>query len=139
MRTMLLEITPARMLLSQALSRLTPNAVFWPTSPLRLTHLPDPPLPPGWVRVRNRLCGICGSDLHQLYLDVGLDVAPAALPTHRRIFLGHEMVGSVTEVGAGVAGWSVGDRVVRWGRMDDCRARGRGHSAPLRPRPPRVM
>ncbi len=139
MRTMLLEITPARMLLSQALSRLTPSAVFWPSSPLRLAHLPDPPLPPGWARVRNHLCGICGSDLHQLYLDVGLDVAPAALPTHRRIFLGHEMVGSVTEIGAGVEHVRVGDRVVRWGRMDDCRARGRDPLCPACARGHRVL
>jgi threonine dehydrogenase-like Zn-dependent dehydrogenase len=77
------------------------------------------------VRVRNRLCGICGSDLHQIFLDTGLDVAPLALPAHRRIYLGHEMVGRVTEMGPEAGGIQLGDRVVRWGRADDCLARGR--------------
>ncbi len=31
--------------------------------PLRLVDLPDPEPPPGWVRVRVRLSGVCGSDL----------------------------------------------------------------------------
>ncbi len=46
-------------------------------------------------------------------------------PSHRRTYLGHEMVGEVIEVGDDVTGLTVGDRVVRWGRADDCRARGR--------------
>ncbi len=31
--------------------------------PLRLVDLPEPEPPPGWVRARVRLAGICGSDL----------------------------------------------------------------------------
>ena len=34
---------------------------------------------PDWVRVRNRPCGICGSDLHQLFVDAGLDEATASV------------------------------------------------------------
>ncbi|MBC7224108.1 MAG: zinc-binding dehydrogenase, partial [Anaerolineae bacterium] len=61
----------------------------------------------------------------QVFLDVGLDVAPAALPSHQRTYLGHEMVGEVVELGPAVEGFALGDRVVRWGRGHDCRARGR--------------
>lgn len=126
MKTMVLDISVPRFVLTRLLGRAWPGAYFVSTSPLRLVELPDPPLPaPDWVRVRNRLCGICGSDLHQLYLDAGLDVAPAALPSHRRAYLGHEMVGEIVEVGRNAAGFQLGDRVVRWGRADDCRARGR--------------
>jgi len=126
MRTMVLELSVPRILLTRLLGRVSRAAYFWPTSPLRLIDLPDPPLlAPGWVRVRNRLCGVCGSDLHQIFLDAGLDVAPVALPSHRRTYLGHEMVGEVIEVGDVGTGLDVGDRVVRWGRADDCRARGR--------------
>ncbi|RME40306.1 MAG: hypothetical protein D6796_17370, partial [Caldilineae bacterium] len=108
--------------------------------PLHLSILPDPPLPrPDWVRVQNRLCGICGSDLHQIFLDTGLDVAPVALPAHRRIYLGHEMVGVVTETGAAVTGLSVGERVVRWGRANDCRARGLADLCPPCRRGHRVL
>jgi len=123
---MVLDVSIPRILFTRILGRVSKAAYFAPTSPLRVIDLPDPPLPaPDWVRVRNRMCGICGSDLHQLFLDAGLDVAPVALPAHRRIYLGHEMVGDVVEIGEAVEDLEVGERVVRWGRADDCRARGR--------------
>jgi threonine dehydrogenase-like Zn-dependent dehydrogenase len=150
MRTMVLELSVPRYVLTRLLGRVSRAAYFGPTSPLRLIDLPDPPLPPaGWVRVRNHLCGICGSDLHQLFLDAGLDVAPVALPSHQRTYLGHEMVGDIVEVSVGVTGLAplrsatgtlaVGDRVVRWGRADDCRARGRQDLCPACARGHRVL
>lgn len=140
MQTMFLEVTPARMVLTKALGRLGPAAYFGPTSPLHLVDLPDPPLPtPNWVRVRNRMCGICGSDLHQIFLDVSLDVAPTALPAHHRNYLGHEMVGEIVEVGEGVTELVLGERVVRWGRGDDCRAQGREELCPACARGHRVL
>ena len=140
MRTLYLEVTPARFLSTRALGKLWPGAYFSPISPLHLAETPDPPLPsPAWARVRNRLCGVCGSDLHQLFLDADLDIAPAALPSHRRIYLGHEMVGEITELGAEVTGLEVGQRVVRWGRGDDCRARGRKELCPACQRGHRVL
>ena len=126
MQTIYLELTPTRFLLTRLLGRLSRQAYFSAFSPVRYAEIPDPPLPsPNWVRVRNRMCGICGSDLHQIFLDADLDVAPAALPSHRRSYLGHEMVGEIVEVGDAIDGFAVGDRVVRWGRADDCIARGR--------------
>ena len=140
MRTMHLDVTPIRFVLTKTLGKLTHAAFFWPTAPLHLSEMPDPPLPdPSWVRVQNRICGICGSDLHQLYLDASLDVAPTALPTHNRIYLGHEMVGEVTEIGDQVIGLRLGDRVVRWGRADDCRARGLNELCPACQRGHRVL
>jgi threonine dehydrogenase-like Zn-dependent dehydrogenase len=140
MRTMVLDVSVPRIVLTRLLGRLTRAAYFAPTSPLRLVDLPEPPLPaPNWVRVRNRLCGICGSDLHQLFVDASLDVAPVALPSHRRVFLGHEMVGDVVEVTGSAPGFAVGDRVVRWGRADDCRARGRTELCPACARGHRVL
>jgi threonine dehydrogenase-like Zn-dependent dehydrogenase len=136
---MVLDVSVPRMLLTRALGRISRRAYFGPVSPLRVVELPDPPLPaPGWVRVRNRLCGICGSDLHQLFLDASLDVAPVALPTHQRTYLGHEMVGEIVEL-RDVDGFEVGDRVVRWGRADDCRARGRAELCPACARGHRVL
>ena len=96
---MVLDVSVPRIVLTRILGLLSEAAYYAPPSPLRLVTLPDPPLPaPDWVRVSNRLCGICGSDLHQLFLDASLDVAPAALPSHQRVFLGHEMVGDVVEI-----------------------------------------
>jgi threonine dehydrogenase-like Zn-dependent dehydrogenase len=140
MRTMILDLSIPRILVTRFLGHISRAAHFGPISPLRLVRLPDPPLPaPDWVRVRNRLCGICGSDLHQLFLDAGLDVAPVALPTHQRIYLGHEMVGEVVEAGESVHDFQVGDRVVRWGRADDCRARSRAELCPACERGHRVL
>ena len=126
MRTMYLDVHIPRILLTRLLGRFWPAAYFAPTAPLHLSQLPEPPLPAdSWVRVRNQLCGICGSDLHQMFLDTSLKVAPLALPAHQRIYLGHEMVGIVEEIGPSVTEFKSGDRVVRWGRAVDCLARGR--------------
>ncbi len=140
MKTMYLDLSLPRLALTRALGRISRAAYFAPTAPLHLADLPDPPLPArDWVRVRNRMCGICGSDLHQIFVDAGLDVAPVALPSHQRIYLGHEMVGDVVEVGDAVRDLRVGDRVVRWGRADDCRARGRAELCPACARGHRVL
>lgn len=140
MKTMYLDISVPRIVVTRLLGKIWRGAYYAPTSPLHLAELPDMPLPAAnWVRVRNRLCGICGSDLHQLFVDAGLDVAPVALPSHKRIYLGHEMVGDVVEVGTAVADFQVGDRVVRWGRADDCLARGRTTLCPACARGHRVL
>lgn len=140
MKTMYLDLSVPRIVLTRFLGRFFRGAYFAPISPLRLAELPDSPLPrPDWVRVRNQLCGICGSDLHQLFVDAGLDVAPLALPAHKRIYLGHEMVGTVTEVGPAASDFKVGDRVVRWGRANDCLARGLSELCPACRRGHRVL
>lgn len=140
MQTMYLDVSVPRLVFTRALGRVSRSAYFTPTSCLHFAEIPDPPLPtPGWVRVRNRLCGICGSDLHQLLMDADLDVAPLALPSHQRIYLGHEMVGVIVEAGAAVREFKVGDRVVRWGRGDDCLARGRDPLCPACARGHRVL
>jgi threonine dehydrogenase-like Zn-dependent dehydrogenase len=125
MRTMYVDVSLPRIALTRALGKISRGAYFAPTSPLKLADVSDPPLPADdWVRVKNLMCGICGSDLHQLFVDTGLDVAPMALPAHKRIYLGHEMVGEIVEMGTAVTDFEKGDRIVRWGRMDDCLARG---------------
>ena len=58
----------------------------------------------GDVVVRVTAAGICGSDLHPYFgRETGIDVGTV---------MGHELVGEVVDVGAGVRRWSVGDRVV---------------------------
>jgi len=139
-KTLVLDLSIPRVVLTRLLGRVWPGAYFARTAPLKLITLPDPPLPGSeWVRVENRLCGVCGSDLHQIFVDAGLDVAPVALPSHQRVYLGHEMVGQVTEIGPEVAGFQPGDRVVRWGRAEDCRARGRKDLCPACARGHRVL
>jgi 2-desacetyl-2-hydroxyethyl bacteriochlorophyllide A dehydrogenase len=68
---------------------------------LVLADIPEPELTRGQVRVDVARCGICGSDIH---------LRPSeAMPVGS--VMGHEFSGRVAEVGPGVEGVAVGDRV----------------------------
>ncbi len=113
MWTSTLDLDPKRVLITQLLSRVWSGASFSSFAPLQVQNLPRQPLPEKtWVRVRNRLAGICGSDLHMVQGDGDFRIAPAALPLHRRSYPGHEVVGEVLEIGEDVQHIRVGDRVV---------------------------
>jgi threonine dehydrogenase-like Zn-dependent dehydrogenase len=113
MRTICFEKNIPKVLLTKALQPLWPGVVYSSLSPTRLLELPDAPLPgPQWVRVRNRLCGICATDLHLLFTEVDAQIASAALPGARHFYLGHELVGEVSEAGSEVTPLRVGDRVM---------------------------
>ena len=82
----------------------------WETSgdgTLRRTERPVPEPGPGEVLVAVRVCGVCRTDLH---------VRDGDLPQHRSpVVPGHEVVGVVARVGAGVARFGEGDRVgIAW-------------------------
>ncbi|MBI4908467.1 MAG: alcohol dehydrogenase catalytic domain-containing protein [Acidobacteria bacterium] len=62
---------------------------------------------PGEIQVRVKAVGICGSDLHY-YFEGGIGDTPCVYP----MVLGHEPAGEVLKLGAGVGGWSPGDRAV---------------------------
>ena len=73
---------------------------------------------PGWIGIRVRATGICGSDLHAVH-------EPALWRTGH--VPGHEFTGEVETVGQGVEGWAAGDRVaifpaVICGRCGNCRS-----------------
>lgn len=82
--------------------------------PMSVKEYPLPTPEPGAVLVRIRLATICGSDLHVIRGEI--DYRGAGLPVP--IILGHEMMGEVAALGAGVdkdsdnQPLSVGDRVV---------------------------
>ncbi len=75
---------------------------------------------PGEVRIAVAYVGICGTDLHVFHGDMdGRVTKPATI--------GHEMSGTIVELGAGVQGWSIGDPVtvmpLAWdGTCPACRA-----------------
>src|SRR5215467_2550108 len=62
---------------------------------------------PGEIQVAVRAVGICGSDLHY-FSEGGIGDARCVYP----MVLGHEPAGVVTKTGAGVTGWSQGDRAI---------------------------
>ncbi|WP_373501413.1 zinc-dependent dehydrogenase [Desulfococcus sp.] len=70
---------------------------------IRIEEYPTPAAGDGEVVVRTRVSGICATDIKTL-LGQGL---PKDLPT----ILGHEVVGEISEIGRGVEGLRIGDRV----------------------------
>jgi len=90
-----------------------------PKQPLRLETLPKPTPGPGEIVVKVAASGICHTELHFLSGLLNLGVHP--------LTLGHEIVGVVEEVGAGVTSPKTGDRVILYyyvgcGRCAHCLA-----------------
>lgn len=113
MWTSTLDLDPRHVIPTKFLGLFWRGAYFSSFAPLQVQNLPRQPLPAAnFVRVRNSLAGICGSDLHLIFTDGDFRIAPAALPGHSRSYPGHEVVGEVIEVGEDVHTLHVGDRVV---------------------------
>ncbi|HEX6553451.1 MAG TPA: alcohol dehydrogenase catalytic domain-containing protein [Ktedonobacteraceae bacterium] len=136
MWTSTLELNPSHVIPTKLLGLIWRGAYFSSFAPLQVQNLPRQPLPASnWVRVRNSLAGICGSDLPLIFADGDYSIAPAALPTHNRSYPGHEVVGEVIEVGDDVRHLHVGDRVVLQygpncisaGVQEPCRSCASGH------------
>lgn len=81
---------------------------------IRVEDIPEPGPKAGEVKIKVAWTGICGSDLHE-YL-----AGPIFVPVEQDhplsqdkapITMGHEYCGTVSELGAGVTGLAVGDRV----------------------------
>lgn len=67
---------------------------------IAVRDVPQPILAEDEVMIKVQYCGICGSDLHAYELGVTVGV-------------GHELSGSIGEVGSKVKGWEIGERVIR--------------------------
>ena len=76
--------------------------------PLSIDEIPVPEVGPGQILVKIEACGVCHTDLHAAEGDWPVKPRPPFIP-------GHEGVGSVVALGAGVAAVKEGDRVgVPW-------------------------
>lgn len=90
-----------------------------PGEPLVLTEVSEPEAGPGQVLVKVHACGLCRTDLHV----VDGELAEAKLP----IIPGHQIVGTVIDLGMGVESFAIGDRVgIPWlghscGKCEYCR------------------
>lgn len=89
------------------------------TEPLEIQDRPIPTAGPGQVLVRIEASGLCHTDIHAAHGDWPVKPTPPFVP-------GHEGVGVIEAVGAGVDPMRVGDRVaLPWlghacGRCDHC-------------------
>ena len=93
---------------------------------LRMIDIPVPKAQPGYVLVKVKATGVCGSDVHMYQRDAA---NYTAYPGHCKfpVVLGHEWSGKVVDVGAGVTNLKVGDLVaveeMQWcGECTACRS-----------------
>src|SRR5512139_3974352 len=81
--------------------------LYRPGTPLVLEERPDLVPGPGEVRLQVLACAVCRTDLHIVDGDLALPRLP--------VVPGHEIVGRVDVLGAGVTGLVLGQRVgVPW-------------------------
>lgn len=80
---------------------------------IRIEELEEPQPGAGEVKIKVAHNGICGSDLHEYYsATTAIPLTPHPLTgISAPVLLGHEFSGTIVEVGDGVTGSSIGDRV----------------------------
>jgi threonine dehydrogenase-like Zn-dependent dehydrogenase len=78
-------------------------AVFRAPGDIHLERVPRPHAGPGEAVIRVTLTTICGTDVHILKGDY---------PVEPGLVVGHEPVGVIEELGAGVQGYEIGERVL---------------------------
>ena len=77
--------------------------VFHGTNDIRVEEIDRPRAGAGDAVIRVTLTTVCGTDLH---------IVRGEYPVKPGLVIGHEPVGIIEELGAGVTGYSVGDRVL---------------------------
>ena len=77
--------------------------VFHGTNQIAVESVPIPRPGPGEAVIRVTLTTICGTDLH---------ILKGEYPVRPGLVIGHEPVGVIHELGVGVTGYEVGDRVL---------------------------
>ncbi len=75
-------------------------AIYYNNKDIRIEEKPIPSIGPGEILMRVEACGICGSDTLEWYR---VKKAP--------LVLGHEVAGTVEDVGEGVKNFKKGDRI----------------------------
>jgi threonine dehydrogenase-like Zn-dependent dehydrogenase len=111
-RALVYENSLPRLVATKLLSALTPRAFVGPLAPIRLREVPAPRLPaPDWLVLRTRLCGLCGSDYKQVFMNGATDNPMTSMISFPQV-LGHEVVARVDSLGPAVRARRVGERVV---------------------------
>ncbi|MGZ5392687.1 MAG: 2,3-butanediol dehydrogenase [Mycobacterium sp.] len=89
-------------------------AVYRGPGDVRVEEVPEPSPGPGEVKVKVAFAGICGSDLHEYYrgaLMVPVGYRHPLTGVQAPVILGHEVAGTVVDVGSGVDDMDLGQLV----------------------------
>ncbi|HEV7767487.1 MAG TPA: alcohol dehydrogenase catalytic domain-containing protein [Thermoanaerobaculia bacterium] len=78
-------------------------AVFHGVDDIRIEEVPRPHAGPGDAVIRITMTTICGTDLH---------IVRGEYPVKPGLVIGHEPVGVIEELGVGVSGYALGERVL---------------------------
>ena len=112
MRALVFENSLPRLIATKLLSSLSPRAFVGPLAPIQLREVAEPTPPaPDWLVLRTRLCGLCGSDYKQVFMNGAFDNPMTSMISFPQV-LGHEVVATVESVGPSVRARQVGERVV---------------------------
>ncbi len=93
-------------------------AMFKRLNEMAVAEVPKPKAGEGEVVLKVHNCGICGSDLHAVQFGFGMP--PDSV-------MGHEFCGEIQEIGPGVTGYRIGERVtgfpfIACGKCERCRS-----------------
>lgn len=81
------------------------NALFYEgNQSFNIKTIEKTPLQAGEVRLKMAYVGVCGTDVHIYHGKMDARVKPPQI-------IGHEVSGVIDEIGEGVSGWAVGDKV----------------------------
>ena len=95
--------TPARIALTDAAPATMRATVFLGPDRIEVREVPRPRAGVGEAVVRTTLTTICGTDVH---------ILRGEYPVRPGLVIGHELVGVIAELGPGVTGYEIGDRVL---------------------------
>ncbi len=123
MKALVYDLNAPRIIASKLLACISPTAYTGRFAALQYREIPDVRLPgDDWVLIKTRLCGICGSDYKQIFAIGNWDNPMTALISFPQV-LGHEVVGTIQQVGPAVTDRRPGERVVLNPWLS-CQARG---------------
>jgi threonine dehydrogenase-like Zn-dependent dehydrogenase len=112
MQALLFRYSLPRLAFARVFGKLTPRAYVAFGAPIQLEEIEEPKLlGDDWTIIRTSLCGMCGSDVKQVFLHGNFDNPLRALISFPQV-LGHEVAGVVERVGPAVKNRKVGERVV---------------------------
>jgi len=90
-------------LMPRAHAGLMRATVFYGVNDIRIEEVPRPIAGPGEAVIRVTMTTICGTDLH---------IVRGEYPVKPGLVIGHEPVGVIEQLGAGVNGYEIGERVL---------------------------